>query len=40
MSDVHQQPDLFHPQTSTGAGCLNGVRASAALSIAPFDPIM
>jgi len=32
--------NLFHSQTSTAAGCLNVVRASAALSIVPFGPIM
>ncbi len=40
MSGVPQQLDPFYPQTSTAAGCLNAVRASAALSVAPFGPIM
>jgi len=40
MSGMHQQPDLFHPRMSTAAGCLNAVRASAALSVALFGPIM
>lgn len=36
MSGVYQKQRLFHSQTSTAAGCLNGVCGSATLSVMRF----